>query len=65
MNKSSSVSPIFAGHEMRIGQGFTARHFAENDFQGMVDPVSSLLLLKAPRTLTVSWRLPRLNCQRP
>lgn len=42
MNKKLSVSPIVAGHEMRIGQGFNARHFAENDFRGLVDPVVML-----------------------
>ncbi|SFB84464.1 pirin family protein [Collimonas sp. OK412] len=42
MNQRASVSPAVAGHEMRIGQGFNARHFAENDFQGMIDPVIML-----------------------
>ncbi|AMO95472.1 pirin family protein [Collimonas fungivorans] len=42
MSKKISVSPVVAGHEMRIGQGFNAIHFAENDFQGMIDPVVML-----------------------
>ncbi|AMP05170.1 pirin family protein [Collimonas pratensis] len=42
MNKRISVSPVVAGHEMRIGQGFNAMHFAENDFQGMIDLVVML-----------------------
>ena len=42
MNQKSAFSAVVAGHEMRIGAGFTARHFAENDFQGMIDPVVML-----------------------
>ncbi|HWX01828.1 pirin family protein [Collimonas sp.] len=42
MNKRIVVSPVVAGHEMRIGQGFNAMHFTESDFQGMIDPVVML-----------------------
>jgi redox-sensitive bicupin YhaK (pirin superfamily) len=42
MNHTLRISEIVAGHDMEIGHGFHAKHFAENAFRGLVDPVVML-----------------------
>lgn len=39
MNEPLHISEIVAGHDMKIGDGFNAKHFAESAFHGLVDPV--------------------------
>jgi redox-sensitive bicupin YhaK (pirin superfamily) len=39
MNNTLRISEIVAGHDMEIGHGFHAKHFAENAFHGLADPV--------------------------
>lgn len=36
---SLKISKPVAGHDMRIGSGFTAKHLPEDAFQGLIDPV--------------------------
>lgn len=36
---SLKISEPVAGHHMRIGSGFTAKHLPEDVFQGLIDPV--------------------------
>src|SRR5450830_1443265 len=36
---SLKISQPVAGHDMRIGSGFTAKHLPEDAFQGLIDPV--------------------------
>lgn len=33
------ISPIVDGHDLRIGDGFEAKHFSEDMLQGLMDPV--------------------------
>jgi len=42
MNNKLRISTIIPGHDMNIGQGFHAKHFGENAFCGLVDPVVML-----------------------
>ncbi|SDX21506.1 hypothetical protein SAMN04515617_10272 [Collimonas sp. OK242] len=42
MNNTLRISEIVAGHDMEIGHGFHAKHFAENAFRGLLDPVVML-----------------------
>jgi redox-sensitive bicupin YhaK (pirin superfamily) len=42
MNGRLAISEIVAGHDMRIGDSFKAKHFAENSFKGLIDPVVML-----------------------
>ncbi|SAK71214.1 pirin [Caballeronia hypogeia] len=39
MNSKLSISRVVDGHDMRIGTGFTAKHFSEDMFDGLIDPV--------------------------
>ncbi|PUA20392.1 pirin family protein [Glaciimonas sp. PCH181] len=42
MHKKHRISKIVAGHDMHIGAGFQAKHFGENSFDGLVDPLVML-----------------------
>ena len=42
MNIELKVTDAVAGHNMKIGAGFSARHFGEDSFDGLVDPVLML-----------------------
>ena len=42
MDKFVRVSHVVAGHDMTIGKAFCAKHFSEESFGGLVDPVVML-----------------------
>jgi redox-sensitive bicupin YhaK (pirin superfamily) len=42
MKNAAHISAIVPAHDMHIGAGFQARHFAENSFHGLIDPVVML-----------------------
>ncbi|MFC5475801.1 pirin family protein [Paraherbaspirillum soli] len=42
LTATARVSPIIEPRDMRIGDGFTAKHFSEDAFNGLIDPVVML-----------------------
>ncbi|HEX7911596.1 MAG TPA: pirin-like C-terminal cupin domain-containing protein [Paraburkholderia sp.] len=42
MSKSVRMSHVVAGHDMSIGDAFSAKHFGEQEFGGLMDPVVML-----------------------
>jgi redox-sensitive bicupin YhaK (pirin superfamily) len=36
---TASISAVVDGHDMKLGNGFTAKHFSEDKFDGLIDPV--------------------------